>query len=90
MKANYPVEYMASILTAESGDVEKISEIIDECKKMNITVLPPHINESYGGFTCLPEIADTVISDKNKSTKIRFGFYTIKNLLIKLLLKPVF
>ena len=80
MKANYPVEYMAAILTAESGDVEKISEIIEECKNMNIAVLPPHINESYGGFTCLPNEKDTVISDKNKSKKIRFGFYTIKNL----------
>ncbi|MCX6752404.1 MAG: DNA polymerase III subunit alpha [Candidatus Nomurabacteria bacterium] len=80
MKANYPVEYMASILTAESGDVEKISEIIQECKNMNIPVLPPHINESYGGFTCLPEEKDTVISETNTSKKIRFGFYTIKNL----------
>ncbi|HEV7702574.1 MAG TPA: DNA polymerase III subunit alpha, partial [Candidatus Paceibacterota bacterium] len=80
MKAHYPVEYMAAILTAESGDVEKISEIIEECKNMNIAVLPPNINESYGGFTCLPGRADTVISKKNKSEKIRFGFYTIKNL----------
>ena len=80
MKANYPVEYMTAILTAESGDIEKISEIIKECENMNIPVLPPHINESYGGFTCLPEKADTKIDDKNKSKKIRFGFYTIKNL----------
>ncbi len=80
MKANYPVEYMSAILTAESGDVEKISEIIKECKNMNIPVLPPNINESYGGFTCVPEIADSVINLENKSKKIRFGFYTIKNL----------
>ena len=80
MKANYPVEYMAAILTAESGDVEKVGIIINECKNMNIPVLPPHINESYGGFTCLPEKANTKIDEKNKSKKIRFGFYTIKNL----------
>jgi DNA polymerase-3 subunit alpha len=80
MKAHYPVEYMAAILTAESGDVEKIAEIINECKNMSIAVLPPHINESYGGFTCLPDIPDTKITNQNKSTKIRFGFYTIKNL----------
>ena len=80
MKANYPVEYMAAILTAESGDIEKIAEIIKECKNMNIPVLPPNINESYGGFTCLPEEKDTVISTKNPSKKIRFGFYTIKHL----------
>ncbi|MFA6353448.1 MAG: DNA polymerase III subunit alpha [Candidatus Paceibacterota bacterium] len=80
MKAHYPVEYMASILTAESGDVEKISTIIEECKKMNIPILPPNINESYGGFTCLPHEKDTEINIQNKSEKIRFGFYTIKNL----------
>jgi DNA polymerase-3 subunit alpha len=80
MKAHYPVEYMTSILTAESGDVEKISEIIEECKNMKIPVMPPHINESFGGFTCLPHEKDTVISKDNKSEKIRFGFYTIKNL----------
>jgi DNA polymerase-3 subunit alpha len=80
MKAHYPVEYMASILTAESGDVEKIGEIIEECKKMNISILPPNINESYGGFTCLPQEKDTEINNENKSEKIRFGFYTIKNL----------
>jgi len=72
MKANYPIEYMTAILTAESGDVEKISEIINECKNMNIPVLPPNINESYGGFT--------VIRNQEKSEKIRFGLYTIKNL----------
>ncbi len=74
MKANYPIEYMTAILTAESGDVERISEIINECKNMKIPVLPPNINESHGGFT--------VIRDKEKkiSYEIRFGFYTIKNL----------
>ncbi len=80
MKAHYPVEYMTAILTAESGDVETIAKIIEECKHMKISVLPPHINESYGGFTCLPEVADTKISMENKSKNIRFGFYTIKNL----------
>jgi DNA polymerase-3 subunit alpha len=72
MKANYPVEYMTAILTAESGDVEKISEIIEECKNMNIPVLPPNINESFGGFT--------ITRNGNISEKIRFGFYTIKNM----------
>ncbi len=74
MKANYPVEYMTAILTAESGDVEKISEIIDECKHMNIPVLPPNINESFGGFTVIRD------EEKGISEKIRFGLYTIKNL----------
>ena len=75
MKANYPVEYMSAILTAESGDVEKIAEIIHECQKMHIEVLPPNVNESFGGFT--------VIENELKEEKagvIRFGFYTVKNL----------
>jgi DNA polymerase-3 subunit alpha len=80
MKANYPVEYMAAILTAESGDIEKISVIIEECKNMKIPVLPPNINESFGGFTCLSEKKGLEIDSQNKSEKIRFGFYTIKNL----------
>ena len=71
MKANYPIEYMTAILTAESGDVEKIAEIIKESEKMGIPVLPPNINESFGGFTIVRE---------NKKEKIRFGLYTIKNL----------
>jgi DNA polymerase-3 subunit alpha len=75
MKAHYPVEYMTAILTAESGDVEKVAEIIAECKQMGIVVLPPDINESFGGFT--------VISSGNEDGHggiIRFGLYTIKNL----------
>ena len=51
MKTNFPVEYMTAILTAESGDVEKISEIVKECKAMKIEVLPPDINASFRDFT---------------------------------------
>lgn len=68
MKANFPVEYMSAVLTADSGDTEKISEIIHESKRMNITVLPPDINESFADFSVVP----------NKQT-IRFGLTTIKN-----------
>ncbi len=71
MKANYPVEYMTAILTAESGDTEKIAEIISESKRMKIPILPPDVNASFGGFT---------IVDESKHQEIRFGLYTIKNL----------
>ena len=74
MKANYPVEYMTAILTSESGDIEKVADIVHECEKMNIRVLPPNINESYGGFTVIAG------SDKDTGRTIRFGLYTIKNL----------
>ncbi|MFA6386153.1 MAG: DNA polymerase III subunit alpha [Candidatus Paceibacterota bacterium] len=74
MKANYPVEYMTAIMTSESGEIEKVAEMIHECEKMNIKVLPPHINESYGGFTVVKG------SDNATDRTIRFGFYNIKNL----------
>ncbi len=71
MKANFPVEYMTAILTAESGDTEKIAEIISESKRMGIPILPPDVNASFGGFT---------IVNKDDKEEIRFGLYTIKNL----------
>ncbi len=72
MKANFPAIYMSAVLTADSGDVEKIGEIIAECKRMGIPVLPPSINESFSGFT-------VVKSTKGEDDKIRFGLTTIKN-----------
>ncbi|OGG86086.1 DNA polymerase III subunit alpha [Candidatus Kaiserbacteria bacterium RIFOXYB1_FULL_46_14] len=68
MKANYPVEYMSAVLTADSGDTEKISEIIHECGRMGIDVLPPDINESFADFSVVPN-----------TQHIRFGLTTIKN-----------
>lgn len=72
MKANYPVEYMSAVLTADSGDVDKISEIIHECDRMGIVVLPPDINESFSDFSVVP-------AKDNDEAKIRFGLTTIKN-----------
>lgn len=73
MKANFPTEYMTAVLTADSGDVEKVAEIIAECERMGIPVLPPDLNESFGDFTVIKG-ADGV------RDQIRFGLYTIKNL----------
>lgn len=72
MKANFPAIYMSAVLTAESGDVEKIAEIINECKRMNIPVLPPDINESFSGFS-------VVKGKEGETDEIRFGLTTIKN-----------
>lgn len=72
MKANYPLEYMTAMLSAESGDTDKIAVIIHECNDMDIEVLPPDINECLGGFTIIP-------GKEDKKSAIRFGFYTIKN-----------
>ncbi len=73
MKANYPVAYITAILTNESGDIEKISEIVGECKRMGIEVLPPDVNYSGGGF-------EIIENKEDKKEEIRFGLYTIKNL----------
>jgi len=74
MKANYPVEYMAAVLTADSGDTDKIAEIIHECDRMRIEVLPPDINESFADFTVVRKDG-AAIADGS----IRFGLTTIKN-----------
>lgn len=68
MKANFPAEFMAAVMTAESDDTEKISEAVEECENMEIKVLPPDINESLKNFT--------YIDDKT----IRFGLLAIKNI----------
>ncbi len=68
MKANFGVEFMAALMTAESADEDKIYAAVEECKKMGIAVLPPDVTESYGDFT--------VVGD----TTIRFGLRAIKNL----------
>jgi len=55
MKANFPEIYMSAVLSAESGNTEMIAEIVSECKRMNIPVLPPDVNESYSQFTVVKE-----------------------------------
>ena len=68
LKAHYPIEFMASVLTSEKADVERIALLIEECKQMDIEVLPPNINESLKNFTVVPN-----------QHKIRFGLLAIKN-----------
>ncbi len=51
MKANYPVEYLCALLTAESGDTEQVAVFVGEAKRMGISVLPPDVNESGSDFT---------------------------------------
>lgn len=51
LKAHYPVEFMASMLTAVMGSHRKVAEYVDECRRMGIEVLPPDVNESGIYFT---------------------------------------
>jgi len=66
MKTHYPVEFMAALLTAESGSTEKIVKYINEARGMGISILPPDVNESDLYFTPVGE-------------SIRFGLAAIKN-----------
>ena len=50
LKANYPAEYMAAVLSRNSSDITKLAEYMDECKAMHIPVKGPDINESISGF----------------------------------------
>ncbi len=66
LKANYPSEYMAAVLSSNLSDVDKLSKYMDECRAMGIEVLGPNINESYRNFSA------------TKDGRIRFGLAGIK------------
>ncbi len=66
LKANYPVAYMAALLTSIAGSSDKVALYIEECKRQGIDILPPDINESLINFTVV-------------GNKIRFGLAAVKN-----------
>ncbi|MEM8780202.1 MAG: OB-fold nucleic acid binding domain-containing protein [Cyanobacteria bacterium P01_G01_bin.49] len=67
LKANYPVEYMAALLTASSDNQDKVEKYRENCQKMNIDVQPPDINRSQKDFTPI-------------GNKILFGLSAVRNL----------
>jgi DNA polymerase III subunit alpha len=66
LKANYPAEYMAAVLTSVRDDKDKSALYLNECRRMGIKVLPPDVNESVAGFAAV-------------GTDIRFGLAAIRN-----------
>jgi DNA polymerase III subunit alpha len=66
LKANYPAEYMAAVLTSVKDDKDKMAIYLNECRRMGIKVLPPDVNESESTFTPVGE-------------DIRFGLSAIRN-----------
>ncbi len=66
LKANYPAEYMAAVLTSVKDDKDKMAIYLNECRRMHIKVLPPDVNESESTFTPVGE-------------DIRFGLSAIRN-----------
>ncbi|MDD7130218.1 MAG: DNA polymerase III subunit alpha, partial [Firmicutes bacterium] len=76
LKAHYPVEFMAALMTSVMGDAKSMALYIRNCREMGIEVLPPDVNESEKKFSVVYEPEDT---EKNHG-KIRFGLMGIKNL----------
>ncbi|PYL58518.1 MAG: DNA polymerase III subunit alpha, partial [Verrucomicrobia bacterium] len=70
LKAHYPVEFMAGLLSNEINNTEKISVFVGECKRMGISILPPDINRS--GLKFIPE-------SQNGKMSIRYGLAAIKH-----------
>jgi len=66
LKAHYPIEFMAALLTCEMDNGDKVIRHIGECRERGIEVLPPDANESYRDFTVI-------------DNKIRFGLAAVKN-----------
>ena len=66
LKAHYPEEFMASLLTHHMNDLSKLTKYMDECKRMSINVLGPDLNESWIDYSV------------NKNNEIRFGLGAIK------------
>src|SRR5260370_18560835 len=66
LKAHYPLKFLSALLTSESGNTAKVVKYINECRDMNITVLPPNVHSSDWNFT--PD-----------AQAIRFGLGAIKN-----------
>ncbi len=66
LKANYPAEYMAALLTSVRDDKDKSALYLGECRRMGIKVLPPDVNESVGQFAAV-------------GTDIRFGLEAVRN-----------
>lgn len=73
LKAHYPVEYMTALLSAESGNTDKVVEAVNECRRTKIMVLTPDVNRSDTGFTIEPH------PDSLDHRAIRFGLSAIKN-----------
>ena len=70
LKANFPVEFMAAVLSNEVNNTDKIASFVGECRRMGIRILPPDVNRS--GLKFQPE-------DKGGARGIRYGLSAIKN-----------
>jgi DNA polymerase-3 subunit alpha len=89
LKAHYPVEFMAGLLSNEINNTDKISVFVAECKRMGIGILPPNVNKS--GLKFSPEVTVAAVDDRREEEEIgahraplqqsviRYGLAAIKN-----------
>ncbi len=68
LKANYPVEFMAALLTSERDNTDKVVEYVKETEAMGLAILPPDVNHSYAHFSVVGQKA------------IRYGLLAVKNI----------
>ncbi len=73
LKANYPAEFMASLMTADQNNLDRVAIEIDECNRMGIRVLAPNVNESFSSFSVVAETLQTT------EPHIRFGLTAVRN-----------
>ena len=81
LKAHWPVEFMAALLTSDYGDSDRIAIEIEECRNMGIKIMAPDINESFGTFTAVAAGTkeNRPVREGEKVDTIRFGLKAIKN-----------
>ena len=95
LKAYYPVEFMAALMTSVLDNTSKVSEYIYTCRQMGIAILPPDINEGEGGFSvsgqairyglsAIKSIGRPVIDAIVEERKIRGPFTTLKDFITRL------
>ncbi|HRY82771.1 MAG TPA: DNA polymerase III subunit alpha [Candidatus Moranbacteria bacterium] len=72
LKAHFPAEFMAALLTSDQDNIDRIAIEVAECREMGMEVLPPNVNESFEEFA-------VIINPETKEEKIRFGLNAVKN-----------
>ncbi|MHB8904127.1 MAG: DNA polymerase III subunit alpha, partial [Patescibacteria group bacterium] len=81
LKAHWPVEFMAALLSSDQGDSDRVAIEIEECRNMGIKIMAPDINESFASFTVVTSGTkeNIAVNENAKVDTIRFGLNAVKN-----------
>jgi len=80
LKAHFPTEFMAALLSSDAQRTDRVMIEIEECRQMGIQVLPPDINESLRHFTAIPPEGAKLVRGTAQKGSIRFGLSAIKGI----------